>query len=102
MGHDDAELSEVTVVLADDPGMSAKDAAAKLAEAGLAVSDVDESNGVVEGTIETAKITLLKKLEFVKYIRDVFNYVADYPPGDPRNLDIVQDDLPSEADDAGA
>jgi hypothetical protein len=38
----------------------------------------------------------------VKYIRDVFKYIADYPPGDSRNLDNVEDDLPAEADDAGA
>ena len=102
MAHDDAELSEVIVVLVDEVGMTTQDASKTLAEHGLLVSDVDEPNGVVEGTIETAKIGQLKKLEFVKYVRDVFNYVADYPPGDPRNLDTAKDDLPSEADDAGA
>jgi hypothetical protein len=102
MGHEDAELSEVIVVLVDEPGTTTQDAAKKLAELGLAVSDIDESDGVVSGTIETAKLAQVKKLEFVKYIREVFNYVADYPPGDPRNLDAVKDDLPSEADDAGA
>jgi hypothetical protein len=102
MGHEDAEVSEVVIVLVDEPGMTTQDAAKKLAELGLAVSDIDEPDGVVSGTIESAKIAQLKKLEFVKYIRDVFDYVADYPPGDPRNLDKVEDDLPSEADDAGA
>ena len=102
MPHDDAELSDVIVVLVDEPGMTTQDAAKKLAELGLMVTDVDEANGVVEGTIETAKIAQLKKLEFVKYVRDVFDYVADYPPGDPRNLDSAEDDLPSETDDAGA
>jgi len=38
----------------------------------------------------------------VKHVRSVFNYMADYPPGDPRNLDRDNDDLDSEADDAGA
>jgi hypothetical protein len=102
MAHDDAELSEVIVVLVDEPGMTTQDASKTLSEQGLLVSDVDEANGVVEGTIETAKIGQLKSLQFVKYVRDVFNYVADYPPGDPRNLDPAEDDLPSEADDAGA
>jgi len=102
MDHEDAELTEVIVVLVDEPGMSTQDAANKLAELGLVISDVGESDGVVSGTIETARLRLLKKLEFVKYVRDVFNYVADYPPGDPRNLDAVEDDLPSDADDAGA
>jgi hypothetical protein len=102
MGHDDAELTEVVVVLEDEPGMTTRDAAKKLVELGLAVSDIDEADGVVSGTILTAKLPAIRKLEFVKYVRDVFNYVADYPPGDPRNLDKVEDDLPSEADDAGA
>jgi len=103
MAHDDAELSEVIVVLVDEPGMTTQDASKTLTDHGLLVSDVDEANGVVEGTIETTKIGELKKLGFVKYIRDVFNYTADYPPGDPRNQDAAKDDnLPSEADDAGA
>jgi len=102
MAHQDAELSDVVVVLVEEPGMTAEDAANQLRDLGLAVSDVDEANGVVEGTIETAKIKSLKQLEFVKYVRDVFNYLADYPPGDPRNLDRDEDELDSEADDAGA
>lgn len=104
MDHQDAELSDVFIVLVDEPGMTVQDAAKKLGGLGLLVTDVDESDGVVEGTIETAKIAALKKLPFVKYVRDVFKFIADYPPGDPRNLDKDedQDDLKSEADDAGA
>ncbi len=56
----------------------------------------------MEGTIETIKVKSLQTLEFVKYVRTVFNYIADYPPGDPRNLDPDEDELGSEADDAGA
>jgi hypothetical protein len=102
MSHEEAELSDVVIVLVDEPGMTTADAAKKLSEQGLSVTDIDEDDGVVEGTIETAKIPQLKKLNFVKYVRDVFNYVADYPPGDPRNTDPDDDGLPSEADDAGA
>jgi hypothetical protein len=102
MSHEEAELSDVVIVLLDDPGMTIADAAKKLTEQGLSVSDIDESNGVVEGTIETVKLPQLKKLTFVKYVRDVFNYVADFPAGDPRNAGPDGDDLPSEADDAGA
>ncbi|HEX4056284.1 MAG TPA: hypothetical protein VHX86_18640 [Tepidisphaeraceae bacterium] len=102
MEHQDNELSDVVVVLVDEPGMTTKAAAEKLKPLGLAVSDVDEDNGVVEGTIETAKARSLEKLEFVKYVRTVFNYIADYPAGDPRNLDPDGDELGPEADDAGA
>jgi hypothetical protein len=102
MNHEDAEMSAVVVVLVDEPGISNQDAAKKLGELGLQVDEIDEADGVVSGTVETVKIPDLKKLEFVKYVRDVFDYVADYPPGDPRNKDTDKDDLPSEADDAGA
>jgi len=102
MGHQDAELSDVMIVLVDEPGMTTQDAANKLAELGLFVCDVNEIEGMVEGTIETIKVGSLKTVEFVKYVRNVFSYVADYPLGDPRNLDKDDDDLSSEADDAGA
>ena len=102
MAHQDAELSDVVVVLVDEPGMNTQDAANKLRDVGLAVSDVDEDDGVVQGTIETERIKSLEQLEFVKHVRNVFNYIADYPTGDPRHLDTEEDDLDSEADDAGA
>ncbi|MGA2440626.1 MAG: hypothetical protein ABSH08_06690 [Tepidisphaeraceae bacterium] len=102
MAHQDAELSDVVVVLVDEPDMTTLDAADKLRDMGLAVSDFDEADGVVQGTIETAKIRLLEQLEFVKHVRNVFNYIADYPTSDPRNLDTDENDLDSQADDAGA
>jgi hypothetical protein len=102
MPGEDLELSDVVVVMIDEPGMTIQDASKKLTELGLAVSDVDEADGVVEGTIETEKVAALKKLPFVKYVRDVFNYLADFAPGDPRNHDKDDEKLPEEADDAGA
>jgi hypothetical protein len=102
MEHQDEELSDVVVIICDDVQITAAVAAEKLKAAGLVISDVDDANGAVEGTIETAKVKSLEKLEFVKYVRTVFNYVADYPPGDPRNLDPEGDELGPEADDAGA
>ena len=102
MAHEDAELSDVEVVLADDAKLSVAGAAEEMKKLGLFVEDTDEENRVVEGTIESAKVGDLKKLAFVKYVRVVFSYIADYPPGDPRNLDTDDDELSSEADDAGA
>jgi hypothetical protein len=102
MEHQDDELSDVVVILVDEPGMTTRDAAEKLKGTGLSVSNVDEDNGAVEGTIETAKVKSLENLELVKYVRTVFKYIADYPAGDPRNLDRDGDELGPEADDAGA
>jgi hypothetical protein len=94
MAHKDDELSDVVVVLNEEPEIAPKDAAAKLAEQGLTVSDIDADNGIVEGTIETSKVQALKKLPFVKYVRDVFNYVAE--SGEDEDTD------PEEPDDAAA
>ena len=94
MGKEEKELSDVVVVIVEEAGMSATDAAQKLREMGLDVSAVDENEFVVEGTIETEKVGGIKRLEFVKYVRDVFNYLTEEGEG--------EDDLNSEADDAGA
>jgi hypothetical protein len=102
MSHEDAEVTDVVIVLIDEPGITTLDAVKNCTELGLSLTSVDESNCVIEGTIDATKVGLLKKLTFVKYVRSVFTYIADYPPGDPRNLDNIEDDLPSEADDAGA
>jgi|HubBroStandDraft_6_1064221.scaffolds.fasta_scaffold706475_1 hypothetical protein len=102
MAHQDAQLTDVMIVLIDEPGMTASDAAARLKDLGLAVSDIDEENAVIEGTIETIKIDSLQTLLFVKYVRNLFNYVADFPTGDPRNLDQLEDEDIADVDDAGA
>jgi hypothetical protein len=102
MEHQDVEWSDVVVVLVDEPGMTTQNAAEKLKSLGLAVSDVDEANGVVEGTIQTAMVKSLETLEFVKCLRSVFNYISEHPRGSHNNQDAEEDDLGPEADDAGA
>jgi hypothetical protein len=42
---------------------------------------------VVEGAVEASKVHDLEKLDCVKYVRTVFTYHANYPPGDPRDRD---------------
>ena len=60
-----------------------------LKEAGLEVSNADEDNNVIEGCIEASRVAALEKLEAVEYVRKVFTYEANYPPGDPRDVDKV-------------
>jgi hypothetical protein len=98
MEHRDAELSDVEIVFEDEPGLTIDQATAKLKDLGLSISNVDQENCIVEGTIDTAKVNGLKSLNFVKYVRVVFNYIADYPDGDPRNLDKDDDSLPTDPD----
>ena len=87
MNHHDAEITDVVVVL-DGQGSKSIDAAiASLKKLGLEVSTVNNNEGVIEGSIDTAKVHDLKAVPGVCYVRSVFTYTADYPAGDPRDKD---------------
>jgi ribosomal protein L4 len=85
----DAYISDVTVVLdsryQDQPKTS--EAVEQLKALGMNVRNVDEDASVVEGDINANKLHELEHLDCVDYVRTVFTYAADYPPGDPRDLD---------------
>ena len=83
----DAYLSDVVVVLDDLTNEQTQQVVAQLAAAGLEVSRVDDDSSVVEGTIESYKVHALKDVPRVRYVRSVFTYDANYPPGDPRDRD---------------
>ncbi len=85
--HRDASMSDVTIVL--DARFAGKhvEAVEQLKISGLEVTEIDEDQGVVEGTVETCKIAELQKMDCVDYVRVEFTYIADYPTGDPRDLD---------------
>jgi hypothetical protein len=83
----DAYLSDVVVMLedlTDDQTMRVVDL---LKAAGLEVSRVDNDQSVVEGTIEASKAHDLNHVPSVRYVRTVFTYEANFPPGDPRDRD---------------
>jgi hypothetical protein len=85
----DAIISDILVVL--DPAYEARlaDALTMLKSAGMEIRSADDDNSVVEGTIEEALVHGLEKLECVDYVRKVFTYYANFPPGDPRDRDGV-------------
>ncbi len=91
MEHRDALISNVTVVL-DERFVPEKvdEIVLALKGMGLEVSDVDAGNGVVDGIVESCKIKSIEALESVDCVRTIFNYVADYPPGDQRDQDGPQ------------
>jgi hypothetical protein len=93
MSREDSEMSDVVVILVELEGMSQKEAVEKLKIAGLSVTDVDEEEGIVEGSIATARIAAMRELEFVDYVRNVFNYTS-------REGEDEEDE--ERADDAGA
>jgi len=94
--HQDAYVSDVVVVVESGSEQSFEDVLAKSKSLGLDVREVRKDDYVFEGSIDCSKLVLLDKLPGVKYVRSVFTYVADYPPGDPRDLDQVHREVASD------
>ena len=91
MNHHDAEIADVVIVL-NQQGQEPLDAAiGRLKALGLEIVDTNPDEGVVEGSIDADKVHDLKKVPGVSYVRSVFTYTADYPPGDPRDKDGAED-----------
>jgi hypothetical protein len=87
MDHRDASVSNVMVVLDVRYSERTEDALGQLKTLGFEIVGVNDDEGVVEGTVETFRLTELEKLDCVDCVRVSFTYIADYPPGDPRDLD---------------
>jgi hypothetical protein len=58
-----------------------------LSDAGMKIESADDDTSVVEGEIDTRKLHDLEHLPCVDYVRKVLSYDANYPPGDPRDVD---------------
>ena len=85
----DAIISDIVVVLDKAYEERLNDAIAMLKSFGMEIRSADDDNSVVEGTIEESRVHALEKLECVDYVRKVFTYYANFPPGDPRDRDGV-------------
>ena len=83
----DAYLSEVVIMLDELTTEQTAQVIELLKAAGLEVSRVNDDQSVVEGTIESSKAHDLKHVRNVRYVRTVFTYDANFPPGDPRDRD---------------
>jgi hypothetical protein len=92
MADECVEMSDVVIVLHEDKGHMLDELVARLKEAGAAIAEVDAENGVVEATLETAKSHAISKLDFVKYVRPVFNWVSDLSKATPRDKDSNETD----------
>ncbi len=88
MNHRDALISTVTVVL-DEKFVPERidEIILILKDKGLDIAEVNASDGVVEGTIESWRVKEVEGLEYVDCVRTTFSYVADYPAGDARDQD---------------
>jgi len=74
-------MTDVVVVFDESADGKLDELVGQLKQAGVDVDSIDHDNGVVEGSIETAKVKSLEKISHVKYVRGVFNYIDD-PDGD--------------------
>jgi hypothetical protein len=95
MTREDREMTDIVVVLKDLPDLNLDTAVAGLKAKGVAVSDIDAENGVIEGTIETIGVKGLHALEFVEYVRSVFSYTSEVS-------DAAVNGDEEDVDDAGA
>lgn len=84
----DAQMADIVVILDQKWEDNLAGAVEQLRASGMAIRNTDDDNSVVEGTIESAKLGTLEKLACVDYVRTVFTWIADYPPGDPRDRNI--------------
>ena len=85
-------MSDV-VVVCDDPNPAALDPLAQsLKSLGCTVENIDRDNGVIEGTAPADKVKQIEKLPGVKYVRSVFNYVAENPGASAADKDDDPDD----------
>lgn len=92
MEHRDALISEVIVVVDESTERNLAAIVADTQAAGLTIDNTDVDNGAIEGTIVSNKLPDLRAVNGVKYIRITMEYVADYPTGDPRDLDMEVDE----------
>jgi hypothetical protein len=83
----DGYFSDVVVMLDALTTEQTQEVVDRLRAAGLEVSKVNDDQSIVEGTIEASRAHDLGHLPHVRYVRSVFTYLADYPPGDPRDRD---------------
>jgi len=97
MNHHDAEITDVVVVLDCRDQMAVQESVAQCKSMGMEVADINAEEGVIEGSIESARVPDLKKVPGVSYIRSIFTYIADYPTSDPRDKDGV-DEVPDDED----
>jgi hypothetical protein len=82
----DAYITEVMVTLKGTYADRLAEAVKQLQGAGLHVDHADDDNSMVEGSIDAGKASALEKLDCVQYVRKMHTYAAEFPKGDPRDV----------------
>ena len=81
--YQDAFISDVVVTIDETPERTFDQMVDSLKSAGMQINDLCKDRCVIEGTVDSGKVRGIDDMPGVEYVRTVFTYVADYPPGDP-------------------
>jgi hypothetical protein len=92
MEHRDQSVSEVTIVIKPAFCERMGEVVEQLNEAGVGITSVNEDVGAIEGSCESNRVCLIERMDFVDAVRTTFSFIADYPPGDPRDMDGTEKD----------
>jgi hypothetical protein len=87
--YQDAFISDIVITACDSPERPFETVVDELKQAGVQIANADKDQCYIEGSVESCKVRALDDMPGVEYVRTVFTYVADYPPGDSRDLDKV-------------
>ena len=87
MEHRDQQISDLTIIIKPAFADRMDEIVEQLNEAGVGITNVNEDVGAIEGSCESNRVCLIERMDFVDAVRTTFSYIADYPPGDPRDLD---------------
>jgi hypothetical protein len=77
-------MSEIVAVISDECADDMDDMVKRLKDAGVDVSNVNRSEGVVEGLVDASKVKEIDDMRGVDYVRTVFTYAANFPKEDQR------------------
>jgi hypothetical protein len=77
MAQDEAQMSDIVVVIDDSMADEIDKIADRIKTIGCNIEQVDHDEGVIEGTLPACKLPEIKSLPGVKYVRCVFNYEAE-------------------------
>jgi hypothetical protein len=92
MNHRDQSISDITIVVRSSFANRLQEIVEELNEAGVGITNVNEDVAAIEGSCESNRVCLIEKMVFVEAVRTTFSYIADYPPGDPRDQDGAEPD----------
>jgi hypothetical protein len=77
MARHEEEISDIVVVLEESVTHKIEELVLTIKSAGVCVESIDNDNGVIEGTVPSGKLKSIQAIPGVKYVRDVFNYLAE-------------------------